>query len=104
MLLSDGVTPSNEGRGYILRRLMRRAIRSMRLLGVDGPTFALLFAASRDAMKDAYPVVEADWPRISQYALAEDATFLRTLAAGEAILDDSLVATKTAGGTTIPGA
>lgn len=104
MLMADGVTPSNDGRGYILRRLMRRAIRSMRLLGVDGPTFGELFAASRDAMKDAYPVVEADWPRISQYALAEEATFLRTLAAGETILDDSLAATKKAGGTTIAGA
>jgi alanyl-tRNA synthetase len=103
MLLSDGVTPSNDGRGYILRRLMRRAIRSMRLLGVDGPTFADLFAASRDAMKDAYPVVAEDWQRISQYALAEEATFLRTLAAGEAILDDSVVQTKDAGGTTISG-
>ena len=104
MLLSDGVTPSNDGRGYILRRLMRRVIRSMRLLGVDGPTFAELFAVSRDAMKDAYPVVETDWARISQYALAEEATFLRTLAAGEAILDDSLAATKKSGGTSIAGA
>jgi alanyl-tRNA synthetase len=104
MLMSDGVTPSNDGRGYILRRLMRRAIRSMRLLGVEGPTFAELFAASRDAMKDAYPVVETDWARISQYALAEEATFLRTLAAGESILDESLGQTKAAGGSTIAGA
>ncbi|MFE5409741.1 alanine--tRNA ligase [Microbacterium sp. NPDC056569] len=104
MLMSDGVTPSNDGRGYILRRLMRRVIRSMRLLGVDGPTFAVLFEASRDAMKDAYPVVEADWARISQYALAEEATFLRTLAAGESILDESLTETKAAGGTTLTGA
>lgn len=104
MLMSDGVTPSNDGRGYILRRLMRRAIRSMRLLGVEGPTFAELFAASRDAMKEAYPVVETDWARISQYALAEEATFLRTLAAGESILDESLGQTKAAGGSTIAGA
>ncbi|MFD4957568.1 alanine--tRNA ligase [Microbacterium sp. NPDC058389] len=103
MLMSDGVTPSNDGRGYILRRLMRRAIRSMRLLGVDGPTFDVLFTASRDAMKSAYPVVEADWARISQYALAEEATFLRTLAAGESILEESLVETKSSGGTTIAG-
>ncbi|MGN8551921.1 UNVERIFIED_CONTAM: alanine--tRNA ligase [Microbacterium sp. SLM126] len=103
MLMSDGVTPSNDGRGYILRRLMRRAIRSMRLLGVDGPTFADLFAASRDAMKDAYPEVDADYARLSQYALAEEATFLRTLAAGESILDDSLVQTKADGGSTIAG-
>ncbi|KJL39699.1 alanine--tRNA ligase [Microbacterium trichothecenolyticum] len=104
MLMSDGVTPSNDGRGYILRRLMRRVIRSMRLLGVDGPTFEVLFSASRDAMKDAYPVVETDWARISQYALAEEATFLRTLAAGESILDESLSDTKAAGGTTLTGA
>ncbi|GAA5197903.1 alanine--tRNA ligase [Microbacterium jejuense] len=104
MLMSDGVTPSNDGRGYILRRLMRRAIRSMRLLGVDGPTFEVLFTASRDAMKGAYPVVETDWARISQYALAEEATFLRTLAAGESILEESLVETKSSGGTTIAGA
>ncbi|WP_374978009.1 alanine--tRNA ligase [Microbacterium trichothecenolyticum] len=104
MLMSDGVTPSNDGRGYILRRLMRRVIRSMRLLGVDGPTFEVLFTASRDAMKDAYPVVQTDWARISQYALAEEATFLRTLAAGESILDESLTETKAAGGTTLTGA
>ncbi|MGU3643664.1 alanine--tRNA ligase [Microbacterium sp. C23T] len=104
MLMSDGVTPSNDGRGYILRRLMRRVIRSMRLLGVDGPTFEVLFMASRDAMKAAYPVVETDWARISQYALAEEATFLRTLAAGESILDESLSETKASGGTTLTGA
>ena len=103
MLLSDGVTPSNEGRGYILRRLMRRTIRSMRLLGVDGPTFAELFAVSRDAMKETYPVVETDWARISQYALAEEQTFLRTLAAGSSILDESVAETKRSGGTAIAG-
>lgn len=103
MLLSDGVTPSNDGRGYILRRLMRRAIRSMRLLGVEGPTFHELFTASRDAMKEAYPVVESDWQRISQYALAEEETFLRTLAAGSTILDESVAQTKASGGTTIAG-
>ncbi|MDY0909765.1 alanine--tRNA ligase [Microbacterium sp. CFBP9034] len=104
MLLSDGVTPANDGRGYILRRLMRRAIRSMRLLGVDGPVFADLFAASRDAMKDAYPVVEADYARISQYALAEEETFLRTLAAGSTILDESVAQTKRGGGSALAGA
>ena len=104
MLLSDGVTPSNEGRGYILRRLMRRGIRSMRLLGVDGPTFPELFAASRDAMKAAYPELETEYPRLSAYAFAEEETFLRTLAAGSATLDLSVAQTKDAGGTTIAGA
>jgi len=104
MLLSDGVTPSNDGRGYILRRLMRRAIRSMRLLGVDGATFAELFAASRDAMKEAYPIVETDYARLSQYALAEEATFLRTLEAGSELLDESVAQTKSTGGAQLSGA
>ncbi len=103
MLLADGVTPSNEGRGYILRRLMRRGIRSMRLLGVDGPTFPELFAASRDAMKAVYPELETDYPRLSAYAFAEEETFLRTLAAGTTTLDLSVAQTKQAGGTTIAG-
>src|SRR6188768_3070966 len=68
MLMSDGVTPSNEGRGYILRRLLRRSVRSMRLLGVDAPTFEVLFPASRDAMKAAYPEVETDYDRIGRLA------------------------------------
>ncbi len=104
MLLADGVTPSNEGRGYILRRLMRRAIRAMRLLGVEGATFPELFVASRDAMKSAYPEVEADWARISKYAFAEEQTFLRTLAAGSNILEDALGATRGDGREALAGA
>ena len=87
MLMSDGVTPSNEGRGYILRRLLRRSVRSMRLLGVDAPTFTELFSASRDAMKGSYPEVETHYDRISRTALGEEETFLRTLASGTQILD-----------------
>jgi alanyl-tRNA synthetase len=90
MLMTDGVTPSNEGRGYILRRLMRRAIRAMRLLGVDGPTFPDLFAASRDAMKAAYPEVSDDYVRISRLAFGEEQAFLRTLASGTTILDTAV--------------
>jgi len=97
MLMSDGVTPSNEGRGYILRRLMRRSIRSMRLLGVDAPSFAELFPASRDAMKHSYPEVETDYKRIERLALAEEEAFLRTLAAGTSILDLAVTKTKTDG-------
>ncbi|GMM94602.1 MULTISPECIES: alanine--tRNA ligase [Microbacterium] len=103
MLLSDGVTPSNEGRGYILRRLMRRAIRAMRLLGVEEATFPELFAASRDAMKASYPELQSDYGRLSAYAFAEEETFLRTLASGSTILDLSVSNTKHAGGTTLSG-
>ena len=97
MLMSDGVSPSNEGRGYILRRLLRRSIRAMRLLGVEGPTFRELFAASRDAMKAAYPEVARDYAHIEQLALGEEETFLRTLAAGTSILDVAVAATKESG-------
>ncbi len=97
MLMVDGVTPSNEGRGYILRRLLRRTVRSMRLLGVDVATFAELFPASRDAMRAAYPNVEHDYDRVSRLALAEEETFLRTLASGTSILDLAVEKTKQAG-------
>jgi alanyl-tRNA synthetase len=103
MLLSDGVKPSNEGRGYVLRRLMRRTVRAMRLLGVDAPVFPELFAASRDAMKSAYPVLETDWARFSGLAVAEEETFLRTLAQGSTILDLALADTKKTGKQTLAG-
>ncbi|WP_144877675.1 alanine--tRNA ligase [Microbacterium sp. 1.5R] len=103
MLLSDGVRPSNEGRGYILRRLMRRTVRAMRLLGVDAPAFPELFAASRDAMKTAYPVLESDWTTLSSAAFAEEETFRRTLAQGSTILDLALDETKKGGGSALSG-
>ena len=103
MLMSDGVTPSNEGRGYILRRLLRRTVRSMRLLGVDTATFSELFPASRDAMKAAYPEVEADYDRISRLAYGEEETFLRTLASGTSILDLAVSKTQGAGAKELPG-
>ncbi|WP_022887985.1 alanine--tRNA ligase [Agromyces italicus] len=103
MLMSDGVSPSNEGRGYILRRLLRRSIRAMRLLGVEGPTFRELFAASRDAMKAAYPEVARDYAHIEQLALGEEETFLRTLSAGTSILDLAVAKTKDAGHRALAG-
>src|SRR3954467_13679478 len=86
MLMSDGVTPSNEGRGYILRRLMRRTVRAMRLLGVEEPSFAELFPTSRDAMKAQYPDVASEFPRIERLALGEEDAFLRPPANGPTIL------------------
>lgn len=103
MLMSDGVTPGNEGRGYILRRLMRRSIRAMRLLGVDAPVFGELFAASRDAMKGSYPDVETHYDRIQRTALGEEETFLRTLASGTQILDLAVADTKSDKKAELPG-
>jgi alanyl-tRNA synthetase len=103
MLMSDGVTPSNEGRGYILRRLLRRTVRSMRLLGVDTATMPELLTASRDAMKAAYPEVSADFDRISRGAYAEEESFLRTLTGGTTILDTAVTSTKAGGASVLPG-
>lgn len=103
MLMTDGVAPGNEGRGYILRRLLRRSIRAMRLLGVDAPSFEVLFAASRDAMSAAYPEITENYDRVSRLALGEEEAFLRTLAAGTSILDLAVGEAKTAGSTALPG-
>ena len=98
MLISDGVTPSNEGRGYILRRLLRRAIRAMRLLGVTEPCLPVLFPTSRDAMKGAYPEVADDFDRISRIAYAEERAFLHTIESGTTRLNEAVKHAKTGGG------
>jgi alanyl-tRNA synthetase len=87
MLMSDGVTASNEGRGYVLRRLLRRSIRAMRLLGVTKPSFELLFTASKNAMVEAYPELEESFSRVLRAALAEEAGFRKTLESGTEVLE-----------------
>ena len=82
MIMADGITPSNEGRGYVLRRLLRRVIRSVRLLGYDGPVLPELLPVSRDAMAPSYPEVATDFGRISTYAYAEEEAFAQTLRRG----------------------
>ena len=98
MLISDGVRPGNDGRGYVLRRLIRRAVRSMRLLGVEDSAMPTLLTASKDAMRASYPELEARWPAISEVAYAEEDAFRRTLAAGTTILDTAVAAAKSAAG------
>ena len=92
MLMSDGVTPSNEGRGYILRRLLRRSVRALRLLGVQSTSLGELFTASKNAMVEAYPELEENFPRVLKAAQAEEAGFLRTLSTGTEVLDQALEA------------
>ena len=104
MLIADGVTPSNEGRGYILRRLMRRAIRAMRLLGVTEPCLPVLFPASRDAMKGAFPYVGDDFERISRIAYAEEKAFLHTIETGTERLEEAVAAAKKDGSNAVSGA
>ena len=97
MLIGDGVRPSNEGRGYVLRRLMRRAVRSMRLLGVTEAVMPHLLPASMNVMKASYPELEKDWDTISDVAYAEEDAFRRTLDAGTVILDTAVTKAKQSG-------
>jgi alanyl-tRNA synthetase len=103
MLIGDGVTPANDGRGYVLRRIMRRAIRSMRLLGWQDRALPELLPVARDCMSPSYPELAVEFERISQYAYAEEDAFLSTLRAGTTILDTAIADTKTSGGAALPG-
>jgi alanyl-tRNA synthetase len=104
MLIGDGVTPGNEARGYVLRRLLRRAVRSMRLLGYDDPALPALLPVSMELMKESYPELETDFARISQIAYAEEEAFRKTLEKGTDRLDASVAATKSGGGSSLPAA
>ncbi|ROR93599.1 alanyl-tRNA synthetase [Salana multivorans] len=103
MLVGDGVRPGNEGRGYVLRRLLRRTIRSLRLLGLTGPTLRELLPVSKDAMKESYPELERDFERISAIVYGEEDSFRRTLESGIALLDAASSQVRSGGGTTITG-
>ncbi len=103
MLIGDQVTPGNEGRGYVLRRLMRRVIRSMRLLGADQPTMRELVATAIAAMGPTYPELELDRSRIHTVAESEEATFLATLRTGTQIFDVAADETRRSGGSTLSG-
>lgn len=102
MLIGDGVTPSNEGRGYVLRRLLRRSVRAMRLLGVDEPVLPALLPVSKDAMRASYPELETDFDRISRIAYAEEESFRRTLVSGTTILDTAVRTAKSQAGSSAP--
>ena len=104
MLIGDGVTPGNEGRGYVLRRMLRRAVRSMRLLGVEQPCLPELLPVSMERMKQSYPELERDFGRISTIAYAEEEAFRRTLASGTTILDTAVARAKSSGRSSLGGA
>ncbi|MFZ3571743.1 alanine--tRNA ligase [Streptomyces sp. BH097] len=103
MLIGDGVTPGNEGRGYVLRRIMRRAIRNMRILGATGPVVQELLDVVIDTMGQQYPELITDRKRIEQVALAEEAAFLKALKGGTNILDTAVTETKAAGKSVLAG-
>jgi alanyl-tRNA synthetase len=104
MLIGDGVRPGNEGAGYVLRRLVRRAVRAMRLLGVETPVLPELLPVSMDRMSRSYPELAEDFGRISTIAYAEEEAFRRTLNAGTAIFTGAADAARAQGRRTLSGA
>ncbi|AIY49435.1 alanine--tRNA ligase [Mycolicibacterium fortuitum] len=104
IIIGDGVSPGNEGRGYVLRRLLRRIIRAAKLLGVEEPIMGRLMATVRDEMGPSYPELVSDFERINRIAVAEETAFNRTLAAGSRLFDDAAAVTKKSGTTVLSGA
>ncbi len=102
-LIQDGVLPGNEGRGYVLRRILRRVVRNMRLLGAGDPVMAELIAASVAAMGPQYPELVVDAGRLSSIAAAEESLFAQTLRTGTTIFDSAVVDLQRAGGSTLAG-
>ena len=99
-LITDGVVPSNEGRGYVLRRIIRRALRHGHKLGQDKPFFHTLVQALVDEMGDAYPELAREQARVEKALLAEEEQFGRTLAAGMKVLESAMADLD---GDTLPG-
>ena len=98
MLIGDGVTPGNEGRGYVLRRILRRTTRAMRLMGALDPSMRSLIDSALDAMGPQYPNLVTDADRIRTIAVAEEGSFLETISKGATIFDQAVPAARAAGG------
>ncbi|MFJ8697626.1 alanine--tRNA ligase [Streptomyces ardesiacus] len=104
MLLADGTSPGNEGRGYVLRRILRRAVRSMRQLGHTEPALGDLLAVARDCMAPSYPEVAEAYDRIADRAASEEEAFRSTLRQGTTVLDTAVAKVKEEGSRALPGA
>ena len=103
MLIGDGVTPGNEARGYVLRRLLRRIVRSTRLLGVQEPVLGEFAQIVRDAMSPSYPELVTQFDRIDSVMRNEEDAFLSTLTAGSKIFDMAVSDLRKSGGATLAG-
>jgi alanyl-tRNA synthetase len=102
-LICDGALPSNEGRGYVLRRIMRRAARHAKMLGCAEPMLYNMVDAVREVMGDAYPELQEREEYIKKVVLGEEQRFIETLDRGLAILNDEVAALRSAGQKVIPG-
>ncbi len=103
MLIGDGVTPGNEGRGYVLRRMMRRVVRSMRMLGATEATLRDLCSTTIDAMSPQYPELQSERARILAVVADEEAAFASTLRAGTTLFDQAADSVKARGGSSVGG-
>ena len=102
-LIAGGVMPSNEGRGYVLRRIIRRASRYAGKLGMEGPALSQLAGTVVEAMSDTYPELLPETARTIKLLRFEEERFSSTLAQGMRLLDGVLAALKKEGARTIPG-
>ena len=102
-LIGDGVIPGNEGRGYVLRRLMRRVIRNMRILGCEDPSIGELMATTITTMAPQYPELNDEASRIGTISVQEEAAFLQTLKTGTQIFDMAAAEVRSNGGALLPG-
>jgi alanyl-tRNA synthetase len=102
-LIADGVLPSNEGRGYILRRLLRRSVRHLRVLGVEDAALPVVCARVVDNLGEPWPELVAQRSLIEQVVASEEDSFSRTLRQGSALLDAAIQRTRAAGGATLAG-
>ncbi len=102
-LICDGALPSNEGRGYVLRRIMRRAARHAKMLGCAEPMLYHMVDAVRETMGDFYPELQEREVYIKKVVLGEEQRFAETLDRGLAILNDEVAALRGAGKSVIPG-
>ena len=102
-LICDGILPSNEGRGYVLRRIIRRAARHAKMLGFSEPVLFRSFEAVREIMGDAYPELREREEYIRKVIRAEEVRFAETLDRGLAILNDEVAALRSRGDKTVPG-
>src|SRR5262249_8702223 len=103
-LISDGAVPSNDGRGYVLRRIMRRAIRFGRTLGLERPFLGELSGTVIDVMKGAYEDLVAHRNLVAQTARREEERFAATLSVGLGRVESLAQELKSRGRTVIPGA
>ena len=102
-LINDGVVPSNEGRGYVLRKILRRAIRHGKMLGTSEPFLFTLVALVADLMKDAYPELEPSREYTSRLIKAEEGKFSSTLSSGLQLLEEMFETARKKDSSQLPG-